>query len=306
MFTTTGAVRGGLISAAVLMLLAGSAHAQTTLKYKFKEGDKLNYTMDQTQKQTINIMGMEIETTMTQNMEMSWNVKTVKDGKAQMTQTIDRIRMKMDSAFAAFEYDSKDGKEPEGPVGQLIGPLFAAMAGAEFTVTMNEQGEVSETMVSEKLLEALKANPALQQFGGGFTEEGLKNMMTQSGSSILPKTAVKKGDTWDHKIELKQPPVGVMKMNSTYTYGGPEEKDDAMLEKIDVKTEITIEPIEDAAAQFEIKVKSAEMKGTIYFDNKAGRVVVSTINQKMNMEINAMGNIIESAVDQTVTVKLAK
>ena len=64
--------------------------------------------------------------------------------------------------------------------------------------------------------------------------------------------------------------------------------------------------VEDAAAQFDIKVKSAEMKGTIYFDNKAGRVVVSTMNQKMNMEINAMGNIIESVVDQTVTVKLAK
>jgi hypothetical protein len=306
MFTTTGAVRGGLISAAMFVLLTGSAQAQTSLKYKFKEGDKLNYTMDQTQKQMVNVMGMEIETTMTQNMEMSWNVKSVKDGKAQMTQTIDRIRMKMDSPFAAFEFDSKDGKEPEGPVGQLLGPLFAAMAGAEFTVTMNEQGEVSETKVSEKLLEAMKANPALQQLGGGFTEEGLKNMMTQSGGSILPKTAVKKGDTWDQKIELKQPPLGVMKMNSTYTYGGPEEKDGATLEKIGVKTEITIEPIENAAAQFEIKVKSADMKGTLYFDNKAGRLVVSTMNQKMNMEINAMGNIIESVVDQTITVKLAK
>jgi hypothetical protein len=262
--------------------------------------------MDQTQKQAINVMGMEIEQTMTQTMEMSWNVSSVKDGKAQLTQTIERIRMKMDSAFAPFEFDSKDGKEPEGPLGPVLGPLFAAMAGAEFTATMNEQGEVSDVKVSEKLLEAIKANPALQQFGGGFTEEGLKNMMSQSGSSILPKTAVKKGDTWDQKLELKQPPLGVMKMNNTYTYGGPEEKDGATLEKIDVKTEMTIEPIENAAAQFEIKVKSSDMKGTMYFDNKAGRLTLSTMNQKMVMEINAMGNVIESAVDTTVTIKLTK
>jgi hypothetical protein len=306
MFTMTRAVRGGLIGAAMFALLIGSAQAQTTLKYKFKEGEKLNYTMDQTQKQSINIIGMEIETTMTQNMEMSWNVKSVKDGKAQMSQTIDRIRVKMESPFAPFEFDSKDGKEPEGPLGPLLGPLFAAMAGAEFTVTMDEQGEVSETKLSEKLLETMKANPALQQFGGGFTEDGLKNMISQSGGSVLPKTSVKKGDTWDQKMELKQPPLGVMKLNNTYTYGGTEEKDGATLEKIDVKTEIKIEPLEDANAQIEIKVKSVETKGTMYFDNKAGRLALSTMNQKMVMEINAMGNIIESAVDQTVTVKLAK
>ena len=306
MFTTIGAVRGGLISAAVLVLLAGPAQAQTTLKYKFKEGDKLNYTTEMTQKQMMNIMGNEIETSTTQNMDMTWIVKAVKDGKAEVSQTIDRIRMKIDSPFGGFDFDSKDGKEPEGPIGMIVGPVLNAMAGAEFTVTMTEQGDISDTKLSEKLIEAIKSNPILQQMGGAFTEEGLKNMMTQSGGSILPKTAVKKGDTWDQKIELKQPPLGVMKLNSTYTYGGPEEKDGATLEKIDVKTEITIEPIEDAAAQFEIKVKSADMKGTMYFDNKAGRLVVSTINQKMNMEINAMGNIIESVVDQTVTVKLAK
>ena len=105
MFTTTGTVRGGLISAAVLVLLGGSLEAQTTLKYKFKEGDKLNYAMEMTQKQTMNIMGQEVETVTTQNMDMTWVVKEAKDGKAQVSQTIDRLRMKIDSAFGGFEFD---------------------------------------------------------------------------------------------------------------------------------------------------------------------------------------------------------
>ena len=306
MFTSTGAVRSGLISAAVLVLLAGPAHAQTTLKYKFKEGDKLNYATEMTQKQTMNIMGNEVETTTTQNMDMTWNVTTVKDGKAQISQTIDRIRMKVDSAFGGFDFDSKDGKEPEGPIGMIVGPVLNAMAGAEFTVTMTEQGDVSETKLSEKLIEAIKSNPILQQMGGAFTEEGMKNMIGQQGGSVLPKEAVKKGDTWNHKTELKMPPIGVMKISNTYTYRGPEDRDGAKVEKIDVKTEMTIEPLADAAAQFEFKVKSSEAKGTMYFDNKAGRIVATTMNTKMAMEISAMGNVIDMVQDQTTTLKLVK
>jgi hypothetical protein len=301
-------VPGGvaLVVATALAILADSAQAQTALKFKFKEGDKLNYTMDQTQKQNMNVMGMEIETTMTQTIDMIWSVNNVKAGKAQVVQTMDRIRMKMDSAFAAFEYDSRDGKEPEGPFGQILGPLFAAMAGSDITVTINETGEISDAKVSDKLLDAMKNNPLLQQMGGMFTEEGFKNMLNQSGATILPKNPVKKGESWSQKIEMKQPPLGVMRMNNTYTYQGPEERSGASLEKIDVKTDMSIEPIENAAAQFEIKVKSSEMKGTIYFDNKAGRIAETKMNQKMAMEINAMGNIIESAVDQTVSLKLVE
>ena len=306
MFTTIGAVRGGLISAAVLVLLAGPAEAQTTLKYKFKEGDKLNYTTEMTQKQMMNIMGNEIETSTTQNMDMTWIVKAMKDGKAEVSQTIDRIRMKIDSPFGGFEFDSKDGKEPEGPIGMIVGPVLNAMAGAEFTVTMTEQGDVTDTKLSEKLIEAVKSNPLLQQMGGAFTEDGMKNMIGQQGGNVLSKEAVKKGDKWNQKTELKMPPIGVMKVSNTYTYQGPEDRDGANVEKIDVKTEMTIEPLADAAAQVEFKVKSSDAKGTMYFDNKAGRVVAMTMNTKMAMEINAMGNVFDMVQNQTTTMKLVE
>lgn len=304
MFIKTGAASVGLISVAVLVLLSEPATAQTTLKYKFKEGDKLNYATDMTQKQTMNIMGMEIETVTTQKMDMTWNVQEVKDGKAQIAQTIDRVRMKVDSPAGGFEFDSKDGKEPEGQIGMIVGPMLSAMAGAEFTVTMTEHGEITKTKLSEKLLEAMKSNPFLQQMG--FSEEGMKNMLGQQGGSVLPKEPVKKGDTWNQKLELKMPPIGVTKMNNTYTYQGPEERDGAKVERIDVKTEMTIEPLPDAAVQIEFKVKSSDVKGAMYFDNKTGRLVGTTMNTKMAMEINAMGNVIDMVQDQTMTVKLVQ
>jgi len=288
----------------ILALLAGSVQAQTTLKYKFKEGDKLNYAMEMTQKQTMNVQGMEVETVTTQSMDMSWVIKSLKGDKAQVTQTIERIRVKVDSPFAGFEYDSKDGKEPEGPIGMLVGPLFAAMAGAEFTVTMNEQGEISETKVSEKLMEAMKANPMMAQMG--FSEDAIKNMLGQTGGSTLSKTAVKKGDTWNQKTELKMPPLGLMKVSNTYTYAGPETRDGVKVEKIDLKADMSIEPLPNAGQEIEIKIKSSESKGALYFDNTAGRLVETSMNSKTAMEITAMGNVIEMLQDQTISMKLVK
>ena len=57
---------------------------------------------------------------------------------------------------------------------------------------------------------------------------------------------------------------------------------------------------------FELKVKSSESKGAVYFDNAAGRVHESTLTQKMVTEINAMGNVIDQNVEQTITLKLGK
>ena len=306
MFIKARAVVVGLISLAALILLNGPAKAQTTLKYKFKEGEKLNYVLEINQKQTINVMGNEIETGTTQTMDMTWTVKEAKGGKAQVVQSVDRLRMKVDSAFGGFEFDSKDGKEPEGQIGMLIGPVLNAMAKAEFIVTMTEQGEITETKLSEKLIEAIKSNPLLQQMGGSFSEEGMKNLMGQQGGAVLSKDAVKKGETWNTKSEAKTPPLGLTKLNNTYTYQGPEERDGVNVEKVDVKTEMTIEPLDNADVQFEAKVKSSEVKGTIYFDNKAGRLVGTTTNTKMSMELNAMGNVFDMVQDQTVTLKLVK
>src|SRR5258708_1807184 len=102
---------GLLVAGAALP--SASAQAQTTLRYKFKEGDKLNYVMEQKQEMAMSFMGNDINTKINQTMDMTWKIGAVdKDGSAKMTQTIDRIRMTMDSPGAKIEYDTKDGKEP--------------------------------------------------------------------------------------------------------------------------------------------------------------------------------------------------
>ena len=291
-----------LIAIVLFTLISGpAAQAQTTLTWKFKGGEKLNYTSDTDMKQSMSVMGMDIKTTMTQGLELSWTVKAVQSGKADMTQKIERFRQKMEMPFGqGFEFDSKDGKKPEGAIGQAVGPLFEAMVGAEFSFKMDPQGETTDVKVSEKLIEAMKANPGLAQMGGMFSEEGLKNMMQQSAISF-PKEAISKGKSWNKVVEVKMP-FGVMKLDTTYTYQGPETRNNSKLEKIDTKSAVSIEPA--AGANVELKIKSADVKGTVYFDNQAGRIVEFVQTQKMVMEIATMGQKFDSTQDQTTTLKL--
>jgi hypothetical protein len=235
-------------------------------------------------------------------MEMTWAIGAVdSSGKAEMTQTFDRIQMKIGSPMGDTEYDSKDGKQPEGVLGQFLGPFLDALAGSEFAMKIDSRGETSDLKMPEKLVKAMESNPFLAQMGGMFSEEGMKNLASQVGA-VLPKDAVSKGDNWDKNIEMKMP-FGTMKTTMALTYQGPETREGNRFEKIGVKTDLQIEPAAGGAIQ--LKVKSNDMKGTIYFDNKAGRMTDSEIKGKTVMEITAMGQTIEQVMDQTVTVKLA-
>src|SRR5262245_20701407 len=93
--------RAALLFALVPMVLCTTAaQGQTTLRWKFKAGDKLNYVTEQNTTSKGAFMGMDIETKMTQTVEITWNVKSVNaEGVAELTQVIDRMRMTMESPF---------------------------------------------------------------------------------------------------------------------------------------------------------------------------------------------------------------
>lgn len=281
------------------------ADAQTTLRWKFKSGEKLNYVTEQKTVSKGMIMGMEIETKMSQVIEMSWAVKSVDSrGAAEMVQTIDRLRMNMESPFAAFEYDSKSGKEIEGPIGEIIGPILNAMAGAEISLKMDPSGNVSDVKLPEKLVDSLRTNPLIAQFGEMFSEDGIKQMAQGGAGSVgaFPENAVSKGESWDKKAELKNP-FAVIGVVTTSTYAGPETREGVKLEKIDVKMTQSIEPA--PGGMIEIKIGSQDSKGTAYFDNSQGRLVAQEMTQKMKMEIDVMGNVIEQDVESVMSVKLS-
>jgi hypothetical protein len=241
---------------------------------------------------------------MNQQISMSWRVLEVDQaGKARISQKIDSIRMIMEAPppLGKVQYDSKDGKEPEGPIGKMLGPVFNALAGAEFTVSMDARGEISDVKLPEKLVETLKKTAgAAQGLGDMFTPEGLKRMVNQGGL-VLPKEPVKKGDTWTQTVENKMP-FGTMKVANTMVYEGPGGEGGKDVQKIAVKPAVTMEA--DPNAPVTLKLKSTEGKGAALFDNAAGRLVEMNTQQTMQSQINAGGQEIAQNIRTTTVLKL--
>lgn len=289
------------LSAVFLALAAAPAFGQTMLAYKFKNGDKLNYTFATTTKGVAGMPGREIKSMTIQEMELTWIVKDVADGKADVVQRIDQVHQKQEMPGGNFEFDSKSGKKPDGQFGKQIA-LLEAMVGAEVSRKIDPQGETTETKLSDKLMEFIEANSAF--WGGSVLEDTMKEMLPSM--LVLPKESVAKGKSWNKKTKIKTP-FGVMKLDTTFTYAGPETRSNTTLERIDTKSAMELEPVPGTGLPgLTMKIKSSDTKGLIYFDNKAGRLVESTLVQKTLAESSFMGKKIDSTQEQTTTMKLAK
>jgi hypothetical protein len=292
--------RASWMAAALLTALAATAvQAQTTLQWKFRKGETLNYQLTQKINVTMSVNNQNIKNNMVQTIDIIWTANDVtSDGTADLTQKIDRIQMTMDSPFGGkTEYDSKEGKKPEGPIGQQINPVLDAMVGAEFSFKMNRKGEVSDVKLPSKLVDALKNSPAMAQAGGMFSEDGMKNMITQSTLSF-PAGPIHKGQNWSKTIEVPAGPLGTMRFDNTYTYEGPSSGQ----EKISLKSKMDLKPAENSP--LEAAVKSQESEGSFLFDGKKGRLDESEVKQTMELSLKVQNMELVQTMEMIASMKL--
>jgi hypothetical protein len=280
---------------------AGTEARGEVLRWKFKAGEKLVYTMDQKTVTTMKIMGQEAKTTLSQTINMHWDVKSLtSDGGAQVSQTIDRFRTKIESPSLPFEFDTNDKKDPEGPVATTMVPLLRAMVGAEFTMKMNPNGELTDIQVPEKLLNTIRnAGPA---GGGMFSEEGLKSMLAQSSFSF-PNESLEKGKGWTRHSKIPTPAIGTLVLEKDFTFQGPDPKH-PMLVSIDLVTKVALEPSADANVS--IKISSQNGKGSFLFNPETGHMETSIVKDTMVMSISAMGQTIDQTTETDTVMKLDK
>ena len=338
--TTTG-LRWGLVVLLALGGLGSSAAPGATLRWKFKEGEALHYEMVQKTTTTLrngDVPGQEqakekdqppeknqakekdqeqakpgeFKTTVTQTIDMTWTVKAVNpDGSARMVQTIDRIRTRSQSPIALgnYEFDSKTKKEPEGPVAKAMATFLKALVGAEFSFNMSPQGELTDVKVPPDVVKALReAGPVGAGPASSFSEEGLKNMITQS-SFALPKEDLAKGSSWTRQAKIPSPPVGTMVLDKTYRYVGvpnEEKKDkpgDHEIGQIELTFHVGFE--DDPQGGIKIEVVKQKNTGAFAFDQTAGRIISSRVDENLEMKLTtAMGQNIYQSIDALVSMKL--
>jgi hypothetical protein len=284
-------------------LCAAPVPDDADLRYKFKEGDKLGYELEQKVKMEMSIGGQDIIVDMDMTMTCTWKIDSVdKDGKAKMTQTISRIQLKMTHPQGQFEYDSKDGKEPDDPVAtKTLGPI-KALVDADVGMTMDARGKIGDVKIPDSVKDAWKKAGNAQGLGDLGSADGIKKLVEMSGV-VLPEGSIAKGKSWDSKSEIAMDKgLGKMIQETKHTYDGEEKHDGKNLQKISSVITQSIEPGKDAP---EIKVKSQDSKGTTYFDKDAGRVTETNMTQNIVMEINAGGQTLTEKITQTIKLKLA-
>jgi hypothetical protein len=288
-----------LLSMILTAAFASAAHAQTTMAYRFKEGDKLHYLMEQKTKSTMSVAGTDIEMKVNVTVSMTWQVlKVDSQGAAQVKVKVTHSKMSMDSLVGNVEVDSKDKDIPGDLAGKMLGQLNRAIAAMEISATVLPTGEMRDMKVADETVKAIRAVAGADKMGDLAHPDNFKDMIS---GIVFPSEAITKGKSWTNKTETKSP-AGTLRADNVYTLEGTITKDGVTLEKIALNPKIKIEPNPKA----EMKVKSIKATGQILFDNKAGRVVESTFTQTKVGTVSVMGLVLDQVTEEATTIRLQK
>jgi hypothetical protein len=283
-----------------MMLSAPSALAGKTLRLKYKTGDVFQVEVVQEQKQKISMGAQTQDIPVNLTMGMTWNVDNVNaDGIIDMTQSIDRVQMKMTIPMQGeVTFDSAADGEPEGLAGMLAQGI-KPMIGAKFKQKMNDRGEVLEFTVPDDVKEKLGASPMVGQL---LSEDTLKETFSKT-APVLPEQEVEKGFSWDSTYSAPENPMlGVMSVTSKYTYVGEEKRDNKTFDKFTVTTTIGLKAAEGAPGGGAVSLGDQSSSGEVYFDAEAGYFVESTIGQKMEIKMEAQNVTVEISTKTTSKV----
>ena len=292
------------IIAAFALLSTSATQAQTQLKWKLSPGAVLKYSLTQDSDTAMNVGGQMITTKMTLVMNSAWNVAQVDSaGVADVTQSFEGIKFKLNSAAFNLDFDSNSTTEPTDPIGKQIAKSIKPLSQAKFNFKLSPRGEVSDVTVpeeSQKLLQSAQTGP---QMAGALTQESLIGMIKDS---VLPFPAkqVQKGESWKHKSEIKAPPIGTMSNETTLTYGGPTQVDGKQLEQIQIEVSSKLTG-NGANPLVQVAIKDQSEKGMMYFDNAGGRLSHWDSIQNLVMDVSAAGQKFEQTVKTTKKANLS-
>ncbi|HVC96719.1 MAG TPA: DUF6263 family protein [Pirellulales bacterium] len=287
---------------AVCAIFATSARAEEArmLRWKFAKGETKRYVQEQEMVSEQTSKGRSMKTTVKQTMDVTWRIKSVdEEGLAEITQTVDRVRMKVQrppeaGPSLAFDSDEKSGASPET---REMAAHFQALLKHPIAMKIDAQGAVSDVEIPDSIKEALEGPEP-----GSGGEEAFKETFT-TNTIQFPAEPVKRGSSWKHATESKTP-FGKQKATTTYTYDGIENHEGQHLDKIDLK--LALEVNEDDEAKARPKIVSQKSEGVIYFDGEHGWLAMLHSTSKVQTELTQGDMKLGETISTTTRIKLAQ
>jgi hypothetical protein len=293
----------GLLLSAFAFQASAAPLPDDSLRYRFKEGDISNYRYDMAMKMEMATGGQNFTAEITLQWDMCWKVVGIeKDGKARISQRYNNIHMVMDTAGEKAEFDTNDKTEPTDPGTVRLAKMLRGFAGAEATFTMDQRGQVSDMKPSEQLTAHFKSLADDKSMGEMFSEDGLQRMLNQVGF-VLPEKTVRKGDSWSRRIGTMEVPAKTSTLMEC-TYDGPAKLGERSVDKITFKPTTSFEP--DKNVPYTLTIKTQEGTGTVYIDRRAGRLLETTLTQKMDVDVKVGDIAVSQKIETKVSLKLVE
>ncbi len=287
-----------LAALSVATLTASSSDAAVTLRLKHKQGETNRIQIEQEMNSNARVQGQEIRNSMKQTMVTETHIESVNsEGTAKARQEIKQVRMSMSMPAPVnqeFSFDSEKAENPSAPPG--YSDVMGALIGKPFTMNISPTGKLSDIQVPAGVLEQMQKIPGAAMMQSMTSEEGLRQMMTQSAFH-LPEKPVDQGDTWSNDVTMDMP-FGKLIAKQVYTYQGTNAQG---LHEIGITVEMQIEPAEDQP--FKMSLKNSDSSGTMLFDNDAGEVKSVEMKQNMDMQMSVADQTFDQSIEQVIRLK---
>jgi hypothetical protein len=111
----------------------------------------------------------------------------------------------------------------------------------------------------------------------------------QAIALALPRDPVKVGTSWNRLIEKSEPSGLNSSKKIVYTYRGPSAGPYRGSQIIDVKTALDFKADPKGLYRMDVRVKSQDGKGIIYFDNTAGHLLSMGFTQRYDQAVTMLG-----------------
>jgi len=285
-------------AALLVLAVALPAHAQTTLEWKFTEGQKFYVEDVNDMKQTVALqIGQPIRQNTKYTMVSSYSVKKVMDREATLEWKIESVDVKTASGVDAF--------------GGQMEKIFEKLQGAAFTFKLAD-GKVSQIQGYEDFIKkASDGDEATAKYAKMLLGESLLRQIIEGTFSDMPRKPVEVGGKWSQEETVPFEQLGSFKSKNDYTLKELE-KD---LATITYKGTMAYQKPKAGEGVFggllkivKGNLKSDNVKGTIIFYAKKGMLVRRSNSMLIrgSLTVEVMQNQVEMdiTVDQTTTSRV--
>jgi hypothetical protein len=276
--------------AAAVLVLAGAslpAHAQTTMAWKFTEGEKLFVEEISDQKVKMSLMGKEFKIDTKTTKITSYTVKRAAGAAT-------TLEMKIESLDVKAENNPFGGMEK----------MQEKLVGATFTVTLDGDKITKFEGFDAFMKRLAEGDENFAAIGKQFMTEDMIKKDVEELFTALPKGSISKGHKWDKDLSVPMGPLGTLKNINHYVYKGAESDGDLVTYTSDVKWA----PGKggDLFKVSKATLKSDNARGSFVFDSAKGRLVRGSKSMTMSgtLTLDVMGNEIEMEMSQDSTSTL--